>query len=106
MASTILAYRYATEIVKVLTIHGTQALIAALDVHTGKVLAECRGRRTQHDLVAFMERVAVMYPGRQVHVVWDNVSYQANALTAPLGVYVSRRDGTARSPSARSPRAQ
>ncbi|KVP34956.1 transposase [Burkholderia ubonensis] len=55
-------------------IHGTQALIAALDVHTGKVLAECRDRRTQDDLVAFMERVAVAYPGKQVHVVWDNLN--------------------------------
>jgi len=54
--------------------HGTQALIAALDVHTGKVLAECRERRTQDDLVAFMERVAAAYPGKQVHVVWDNLN--------------------------------
>jgi len=54
--------------------HGTQALIAALDVHTGKVLAECRERRTQDDLVAFMERVAAAYPDEQVHVVWDNLN--------------------------------
>lgn len=54
--------------------HGTQALIAALDVHTGQVLAECRERRTQDDLVAFMERVAAAYPGKQVHVVWDNLN--------------------------------
>ena len=52
--------------------HGTQALIAALDVHTGQVLAECRERRTQDDLVAFMDRVAIAYPDKQVHVVWDN----------------------------------
>ena len=54
--------------------HGTQALIAALDVHTGQVLAECRERRTQDDLVAFMERVAIAYPDKQVHVVWDNLN--------------------------------
>ncbi|WP_226382921.1 MULTISPECIES: IS630 family transposase [Burkholderia] len=54
--------------------HGTQTLIAALDAHTGKVLAECRDRRTQDDLVAFMERVAVAHPGKQVHVVWDNLN--------------------------------
>ena len=54
--------------------HGTQALIAALDVHTGQVLAECRERRTQDDLVAFMERVATAYPDKQVHVVWDNLN--------------------------------
>jgi transposase len=61
--------------------HGTQALIAALDVHTGKVLAECRERRTQDDLVAFMERVAAAYPGKQVHVVWDNLNtHRAQAI--------------------------
>jgi transposase len=54
--------------------HGTQALIAALDVHTGRVLADCRERRTQDDLVAFMERVSAAYPGRQVHVIWDNLN--------------------------------
>ena len=51
--------------------HGTQALIAALDVHTGQVLGSCRERRTQDDLVAFMESVARAYPGKQVHVIWD-----------------------------------
>lgn len=54
--------------------HGTQTLIAALDVHTGQVVAECRERRTQDDLVAFMERVASAYPDKQVHVVWDNLN--------------------------------
>src|ERR1700748_2249667 len=39
--------------------HGTQTLIAALDVHSGQALAECRDRRTQDDLVAFMEGVAL-----------------------------------------------
>lgn len=54
--------------------HGTQTLIAALDVHTGQVVAECRERRTQDDLVAFMESVASTYPDKQVHVVWDNLN--------------------------------
>jgi len=54
--------------------HGTQALIAALDVHTGQVLADCRERRTQDDLVSFMERVAVAHPGKRVHVIWDNLN--------------------------------
>lgn len=54
--------------------HGTQTLIAALDVHSGQVLAECRERRTQDDLVAFMEGVASAYPDKQVHVVWDNLN--------------------------------
>ena len=37
--------------------HGTQALTAALDVHWGGPLARCTDRRTQGDLVAFMEDV-------------------------------------------------
>ena len=38
--------------------HGTQSLIAALDVHSGRVIGSCSDRRTQDDLVAFMEKVA------------------------------------------------
>lgn len=54
--------------------HGTQALITALDVHTGRVLARCGDRRTQDDLVAFMEEIALAYPSGAVHVVWDNLN--------------------------------
>lgn len=54
--------------------HGTQALTAALDVHSGRVLAHCTDRRTQDDLVAFMESVASAYPTGTVHVVWDNLN--------------------------------
>jgi transposase len=54
--------------------HGTQALTAALDVHSGRVLGRCTDRRTQDDLVAFMEEVARTYPKGAVHVVWDNLN--------------------------------
>ena len=54
--------------------HGTQALIAALDVHSGEVLGRCSDRRTQDDLVAFMEEVAHAYPKGRVHVIWDNLN--------------------------------
>ena len=54
--------------------HGTQALIAALDVHSGRVLGRCSDRRTQDDLVAFMEEVARAYPKGTVHVIWDNLN--------------------------------
>ena len=42
--------------------HGTQSLIAALDVHSGRVMGSCTDRRTQADLVAFMEQVALAHP--------------------------------------------
>ena len=54
--------------------HGTQALTAALDVHSGRVLGRCTDRRTQDDLVAFMEEVARAYPKGRVHIVWDNLN--------------------------------
>ncbi|MBT2326285.1 IS630 family transposase [Variovorax paradoxus] len=54
--------------------HGTQALIAALDVHSGRVMGSCMDRRTQADLVAFMEQVALAHPKGRVHIVWDNLN--------------------------------
>ena len=54
--------------------HGTQSLIAALDVHSGRVMGRCTDRRTQADLVAFMEQVALAHPQGFVHIVWDNLN--------------------------------
>ena len=54
--------------------HGTQALIAAMDVHSGRILGSCTDRRTQVDLVAFMERLARAYPKGPVHIVWNNLN--------------------------------
>ena len=54
--------------------HGTQALTAAMDVHSGRVIGSCTDRRTQDDLVAFMEQVAQAYPKGIVHIVWDNLN--------------------------------
>lgn len=54
--------------------HGTQCLIAALDVHTGKLVGQCRDRRTQADILEFMNEVARAYPEKEVHVIWDNLN--------------------------------
>lgn len=54
--------------------HGTQALIAAMNVHSGRVIGSCTDRRTQDDLVAFMEQVAQAYSKGPVHIVWDNLN--------------------------------
>ncbi|CAB3775336.1 hypothetical protein LMG29542_08718 [Paraburkholderia humisilvae] len=50
--------------------HGTQALIAARDEHTAEASADCRERRTQNDLAAFMVRVALAYPASRVSNSW------------------------------------
>ena len=54
--------------------HGTQALIAGLNVHSGHTVASCSERRTQEDLRAFMEKVAKNFPLDELHVVWDNLN--------------------------------
>lgn len=54
--------------------HGTQTLIAAFDVRSGRVVASCGETRTAQDLVRFMDRIAVLYPTQIVHVVWDGLN--------------------------------
>ena len=54
--------------------HGTCCLIASFDVATGEVLGRVVKRRTGDALVSFLDEVAARYPGRQVHVVWDNLN--------------------------------
>ena len=54
--------------------HGTQTLMAALDVHTGHALSTCGDTRTQADLLTFMEQVAAAYPMQDIHVIWDNLN--------------------------------
>jgi transposase len=71
--------------------HGTQALTAALDVHSGQVLGRCTDRRTQDDLVAFMEQVAAAYPTGTVHVIWDNLN--THRAQAVWDEFNTRHDG-------------
>jgi transposase len=54
--------------------HGICVLLAAFDIRTGRVIAEVVPRRTAEALVAFLQRVANAYPGKTVHVVWDNLN--------------------------------
>jgi transposase len=56
------------------------------------VLASCRERRTQDDLVAFMESVPAAYPGKQVHVIWDNLNtHRAQAVWQAFNARHGRR---------------
>lgn len=72
--------------------HGTQALIAALDVHSGRIVGSCRDRRTQADLVAFMEQLARAYPKGRIHVVWDNLNtHRAQAVWDEFNARHDRR---------------
>lgn len=52
---------------------GVVALLAAFDIRTGQVFAQCRRRRRAADLIAFMDALARQYPSGPVYVVWDNL---------------------------------
>lgn len=58
--------------------HGTQTLLAALEIATGKVVAHVRDRRTSVDFLSFMDEVVKSYPRGELHVVLDNLNIHKN----------------------------
>jgi transposase len=54
--------------------HGTTTLFAALEVLTGKVLGGHAHRRRRRDFLGFMNEVAAAFPGRELHVILDNLN--------------------------------
>jgi transposase len=58
--------------------HGTQTLIAALEIATGKVVAHIRNRRTSMNFRRFMNDVVRAYPDCELHVIADNLNIHKN----------------------------
>jgi len=58
--------------------HGTQALLAALEIASGKVLAHVKQRRTSVNFLHFMDDVVAAFPNRDLHVVLDNLNIHKN----------------------------
>ncbi len=54
--------------------HGTTTLFAALEVATGQVKAGHFRRRRRRDFLGFLNGVVAAYPGRELHVVLDNLN--------------------------------
>ena len=54
--------------------HGTTTLFAALEVATGLVKAGHYQRRRRVEFLDFMNRVVAEHPGREIHVILDNLS--------------------------------
>ena len=54
--------------------HGTQSLIAAFHVHSGRVVAHCGDTRKAEDLERFMDAVAAAHPDGDLHIIWDNLN--------------------------------
>jgi transposase len=54
--------------------HGTTTLFAAFDIVTGQVLAGHYQRRRRREFLDFMNEIVAAYPGREMHVVLDNLN--------------------------------
>jgi transposase len=54
--------------------HGTTTLFAALDVATGLVKIGHYRRRRRVEFLDFMNRVIAAHPGREIHVILDNLN--------------------------------
>jgi len=55
--------------------HGTQSLLAAFNIRTGRVTARCGPTRTAEDLESFLEAVAQEYrEAPRIIVIWDNLN--------------------------------
>jgi len=54
--------------------HGTQSLLATINVHTGEVVAACSATRKAEDMERHMEAVAARWPTVDIHVVLDNLN--------------------------------
>lgn len=54
--------------------HGTTTLLAALDLASGEVVGRHYKRRRRVEFLDFMNQVVAAYPGREIHVVLDNLS--------------------------------
>jgi len=71
--------------------HGTQCLLAGLDVATGEVFGICQKHRKEDDFVAFIEALESHHYGyRQLIIVADNLNtHQSESLVK----HVARRSG-------------
>jgi transposase len=58
--------------------HGTQTLLAALEIATGQVLAQVKRRRTSINFLRLMNQVVAHFPQRELHVVLDNLNIHKN----------------------------
>jgi transposase len=54
--------------------HGTTTLFAAFNVTTGKVTGRQYRRRRRIEFLDFMNRVVAEHPGRELHVILDNLN--------------------------------
>lgn len=60
--------------------HGTLSLFAALDVQSGKVLAECHSRHSRREFLGFLRHIDAQTPKQtDIHMVLDNYATHKTA---------------------------
>jgi transposase len=58
--------------------HGTQTLLAALEIASGKVVAHVKQRRTSVNFLRFLNVVVRAFPARELHMILDNLNIHTN----------------------------
>jgi transposase len=58
--------------------HGTQTLLAALEISSGQVVAHVKQRRTSVNFLRFLKDVIAAYPDNELHMVLDNLNIHKN----------------------------
>lgn len=75
---------------------GTTNLFAALNTATGQVVGRCFDRRRTAEFLKFMDQVVAAYPGRELHVVLDNLStHMGEEVNVRLSTMTPRRTSRA-----------
>ena len=58
--------------------HGTQTLLAALEIASGQVVAHVKQRRTSINFLRFLNDVVAAFPEHDLHMVLDNLNIHKN----------------------------
>ena len=58
--------------------HGTQTLLAALEIASGQVVAHVKQRRTSVNFLRFLKDVIAAFPERELHMILDNLNIHKN----------------------------
>src|SRR5271157_2621168 len=61
--------------------HGTQTLLAALEIASGQVVAHVKQRRTSVNFLRFLKDVVQAFPDHELHMVLDNLNIHKNEAT-------------------------
>jgi transposase len=58
--------------------HGTQTLLAALEIASGQVVAHVKQRRTSVNFLRFLKDVIAAFPERELHMILDHLNIHHN----------------------------